>query len=86
MEVICIWGGGRKSITPVQMPEMGWGINDAAGPHFPLRDQYSILPLMSIPESVGLIATTPQTGREGGIGMGFGSANWLLGWKVTLEV
>lgn len=86
MEVICIWGGGRKSITPVQMPEMGWGINDAAGPHFPLRDQYGILPLMSIPESVSLIATTPQTGREGGIGTGFSSANWLLGWKVTLEV
>lgn len=49
-------------------------------------NQYSILPLMSIPESVSLIATTPQTGREGGIGTGFSSANWLLGWKVTLEV
>lgn len=42
-----MWGrrGGRKSITLVQMPEMGWRINDVAQPHFLLRVQYSILPL-----------------------------------------
>lgn len=44
--------GGRKSITPVQGSELGWGINGAAQPSFPLRG-------LSWSGSVTLMAAAP---------------------------
>lgn len=56
--------GGRKSITPAQGSELGWGIHGAAQPTLPLRG-------LSCSGGAALMAAAPLMLRERSFQRGF---------------